>query len=387
VRPLRVDLTGTTDASGNASIRVKLPVTGEWHDVKFALSTTGPAEWALLVSGTAITYGRGRRVTLGPELIQDGEQVTVTITGGPVLAPIVGSATGRSGDPETITAQWGPQPNTIALDAAIPRQKLYPDGTAIPPDPATPSLTILSGGNATVRFTLPAGTVLLRVLATAGAGVAFGYSLLVLGHQSGEQYYGLVVTPGSVLRVPNPTLPLTIPVEFDWDQQVDVSITYDAAAASGKFFFSALFAPEPPGQAGASQAVNVLPGGVVRPQKYDWFVSSKFNTGQTPSIASPAIVGQVPVLAAYTAFLGTFGAVAVQAYDVTFTANPSAAVVWRDGLGLPAVAGQADRAKQTGLAAEGAAGDAITMAVSGAMPANTFADISMGGYYTTATGG
>lgn len=387
MRPLRVDLTGTTDASGNASIRVKLPVTGEWHDVKFALSTTGPAEWALLVSGTAITYGRGRRVTLGPELIQDGEQVTVTVTGGPVLAPIIGSATGRSGDPDTITAQWGPQPNTIALDTSNPRQKLYPDGVPIPVITNTPSVTIASGGNATVRFTLPTGTVAVRILANA-SGIFFGYSLLVTGHQSGEQYFGDPNAPGTPLRVFTPTLPLTIPIENDWDTQLDVTILYDVAAASGKFFVSALFAPEPPGQAGVSTAVNLLPGGVIRPQRYDWFVSGKFNAAATPDITGGGgFVGILPVLAAYTCTLATFGAAAVQAYEVTFTANPSGTVVWRDGIGLPAVAGQAMVVRQSGLAAAGVAGDAINMHVGGALPANTFADISMGGYYTTVVEG
>jgi hypothetical protein len=383
MRPLRIDVTGTTDKAGNASIPVKLPVNGEWHDVKFALSTSGPAEWALLVSGTAITYGRGRRVTLGPELIQDGEQVTITVTGGPVLSPIIGSATGRSGDPDTITAQWGPQPNTIALDSAIPRQKLYPDGVPIPPLASTPSLTILSGGNATVRFTLPAGTVLLRILANA-SGIFFGYSLLVTGHQSGEQYFGDPNSPGTPLRVFTPTLPLTIPIEFDWDQQLDLTILYDAAAASGKFFMSALFAPEPPGQAGNSQAVNVLPGATIRPQRYDWFVNGRFTPGQTPSIVGGGgFVGILPVLAAYYAMLGSTGAVVVQEEDIAFTANPSGTAVWKSGLCTPAVAGQCAIASQEGLAAAGVAGDTITMSMNGALPANGFAIISMGGYYTT----
>lgn len=118
MRPLHLDITGTTDASGNASIPVKLPQTGEWHDAKFSLSLPGPAEWAILVGGRPATYGRGRRVTLGPELILDGETVTVSVTGGPPNSPVDGTARGRSGDPQSILAGFTPAPNTIALDTS-----------------------------------------------------------------------------------------------------------------------------------------------------------------------------------------------------------------------------------------------------------------------------
>lgn len=118
MRPLHLDITGTTDSSGNASIPVKLPQTGEWHDVKFSLSLPAPAEWAILVSGRPATYGRGRRVTLGPELIQDGETVTVNVSGGPPNAAIDGAARGKSGDAGAILAGFTPQPNTIALDTS-----------------------------------------------------------------------------------------------------------------------------------------------------------------------------------------------------------------------------------------------------------------------------
>lgn len=118
MRPFRQDLVGRTDANGNASITVPMPQTGEWHDLKFALGTVAPAEWSITVSGTVVTYGRGRRVTLGPELVQDHETVILGVSGGPVNAPISGSANGRSGSPGEILAGFVPQPNTIALDTA-----------------------------------------------------------------------------------------------------------------------------------------------------------------------------------------------------------------------------------------------------------------------------
>ena len=118
MRPVRVDLTGTTDANGNATIKVPLPFTGAWYNVKFSLSTSAPAEWAVLLSGTAVTYGRGRRVTLGPELIQDGETVTINVTTGPPTAAIIGSMNGSAGMPDEMLRTYAPQPNTISVDAA-----------------------------------------------------------------------------------------------------------------------------------------------------------------------------------------------------------------------------------------------------------------------------
>lgn len=135
------------------------------------------------------------------------------------------------------------------------RQKLFPDGVATPVNPATPSFTVAAGVTAPFRFTLPAGTVDVRILATAG-GLLFGYSLLVLGHQTVEQYYGDPQAPGTPLAVPVPTLPFTIPIERDWDSQLDFTVVGDPAQATS-YFLSALFAPETPGQAGASQSVTM----------------------------------------------------------------------------------------------------------------------------------
>lgn len=255
MRPLRQDVTGTIDANGNATIPIKLPATGEWHELKIALSTSGPAEWAILVSGTAVTYGRGRRVTLGPELIQDGETVTVTVTGGPPSQAIIGAITGKSGTPEEMLASYGPQPNTIALDAVQPRQRLFPTGTAIPVNPAAPSFTIASGATQTFNFTLPAGTVAIRITPVPASGNSTIYSLRVVGNVTGEQYYGSPTVYGTRQLVPSPALPLTLPVEFDWDQSVGLDV-HSLSGVTMSFFVSALFATEAPGQAGAPVPVD-----------------------------------------------------------------------------------------------------------------------------------
>jgi len=174
VRPFRQDVTGVIDANGNASMSVKLPGTGEWHALKVSLSTSGPAEWAILVSGTAITYGRGRRVTLGPELIQDGETVAITVTGGPPAATIIGAVTGKSGTPDEILLSYVPQPNTIAVDTA---------STAI----VLQRIPVAAGGNANVAISVPTGTVAVGWQLDALVGDGQGpLAVSFTGIQSGD---------------------------------------------------------------------------------------------------------------------------------------------------------------------------------------------------------
>jgi len=242
VRPLRLDLAATTDANGNASIPLKLPVTGEWHDLKIAASTTGPAEWAVLVSGSVVTFGRGRRVTLGPELVQDGEGVTVTVTGGPVAAPIIGSVTGKSGSPNEMLASYGPQPNTITLDAVAPRLQLWPDGT-LAAARTGPSFTVAANVVTSFRVAIPAGATGLRVApaVTGGGAFVFSYQLRVTGHQSGVAYF-----PAPFVGLGTPVFsrqPVTVPVDVEYDTQIDIGITGDASI-SLDFFVSALTAVE-----------------------------------------------------------------------------------------------------------------------------------------------
>ena len=256
MRPILIPVAAKTDANGAASIDVRLERTGDWRAVKIALGTTGPAEWSAVQSGVPVTFGRGRRVTLGPELMQPDDTLKIEVTGGPVLAQITGSVSGMGGTMQEIVDAFKPAPNTIALDSAIPRQKLFPDGTTVPTSALTPSYTVGASATVTNRFTVPAGTVALRFLVNA-SGLFFTYELLVTGHQSVAQYYGDPLAPGSTLVVPTPTLPFTIPIENDWDSQVDVTLT-NTSTNSLRVFVSALFAPEAPGQTGAAQTVTEI---------------------------------------------------------------------------------------------------------------------------------
>jgi len=166
MRPLRLDVTGTVDANGNLTIPVPLPVTGEWHNAKVTIGTTGPAEWAILVSGTVATYGRGRRVTLGPELVRDGETMTIVVSNAPPLAAILGAVLGKSGWAEEILRDYAPQPNTIAMDTSTQPGSL---GT----------VSSTSGVSTTKAFILPVGTQSLAFTTTqTGGGALTGSAVL-----------------------------------------------------------------------------------------------------------------------------------------------------------------------------------------------------------------
>jgi hypothetical protein len=108
----------STDANGNATFDLGLERTGEWRDVKVSASLPAPAEWALFTGGSPLTFGRGRRVTLGPELLEPFDTLQLAVTGGPPSQPIVGAVTGKAGSMEEIVSAYAPAPNTIALDTS-----------------------------------------------------------------------------------------------------------------------------------------------------------------------------------------------------------------------------------------------------------------------------
>lgn len=176
MRPIRIDITGTTDANGNFSQAIRLDKTGEWRNLKVAIGTTGPAEWALTTAGTPLTYGRGRRVTLGPELLQPFDTLTVSCTGGPVNAQVSGSCTGMGGTEQEIIASHTPSPNTISLDSLY-TQRQIDDFTQAP-------------GNVVVNrlYQLPAGTQNVRVqLNQNGLNISFS-AFSVVGQATGAVY-------------------------------------------------------------------------------------------------------------------------------------------------------------------------------------------------------
>jgi len=142
----------STDANGNATFDLGLERTGDWRNVKVAASLSGAAEWALVSGGSALTFGRGRRVTLGPELLEPFDTLTLQVAGGPPNQPITGTVSGMAGDQDEISGTFTPAPNTIALDTA-------PTGVPILPLAGTS----LTSGNFVNCQPLPIGTTYVRV--------------------------------------------------------------------------------------------------------------------------------------------------------------------------------------------------------------------------------
>lgn len=186
MRPVRVDITGVTDASGNFSQVIRLDKTGEWRNLKVAIGTTGPAEWALLTASTPLTYGRGRRVTLGPELLQPFDTLAISCSGGPPSAAVQGSAVGVAGSESEILPNYAPAPNTIALDTTAPLQILRqstdtnPLGGIYTVQPNT----VLSN----VVFPIPVGVQSVRYEINQVAVVATWVNNKIVGNVTGKQY-------------------------------------------------------------------------------------------------------------------------------------------------------------------------------------------------------
>lgn len=228
MRQFRQDLTGKTDANGNASITINMPQTGEWHELKVAASISAQAEWALIVSQSPYTYGRGRRVTLGPELIRDNESVTVTVTAGPPNAQIIGTVTGKSGTSDEMLASYGPQPNTIAVDTSAPTILL---GT----------VTAVGGGiGGTGTFNVPLNAYALALLPELAGVAATITALNVQGVTSSDFYLRDLSFPGGAL----PAAPIYVPLGTQpIDTQVTVGFSVSGGAGQPAINVIALLAP------------------------------------------------------------------------------------------------------------------------------------------------
>jgi hypothetical protein len=181
MRPIFIPLSGKTDGSGNATLPIRLEATGDWRNVKLALGTTAPAEWAVLKTGTPITYGRGRRVTLGPELLEPSDTIVVNVIGGPPNAPIEGSVSGLGGAWNEIMPSFAPQPNTISLDTGSPQEEIPGSPFTIPNDGfahALGTFQVPSGAHGVgFTFPVPANIAQLQVVG-ANSGVDYAANSL-----------------------------------------------------------------------------------------------------------------------------------------------------------------------------------------------------------------
>lgn len=256
---VNLGLSAMVAADGTATMSLKSVANTEYAAVLATFRGAGNPTWTFLVSGQAVGFANGPGVDIGPRLCAPNESVTISVTGGLPGTTVQGQVHGgRSPNlEEAVSYASLLAANQVSVLISNQRQKLYPDGTTIPTNPLTPSFTVAPSSSGGGRFTLPAGTVALRILANSG-GLLFDYQFFVGGHQSVEQYFGSLTAPGSPTTVSLPTLPLTIPVETAWDNQVDINVVTPANAGTVQFFISALFQAESPGQAGDSQSVRMI---------------------------------------------------------------------------------------------------------------------------------
>lgn len=258
---VKVPFSGTVKADGTFSIDVQaIALQNFWGMMMASVQQKTPAGtvsgnplWTLSGGRIPLDFKFGPSVDLGPRLIAPGELITISGTGAIPSAIISGALHGVRSftQSELLSNSYAPAASSTSVLTSNPRQRLFPNG--VTPTPNGPSFTVNAGQSTSFTFTIPSGTVALRILASA-AGLAFTYSLAVVGNTTNEQYYGSTPAPGSPQMVPTPTLPFTIPIEVDWDTQVIVSVTGDPTNQT-LYYLSALFAPEQPGQAGAAQSV------------------------------------------------------------------------------------------------------------------------------------
>lgn len=379
ITPVNRGSSGIVKADGTLTLEVANISASEWSSVLASFQAAGNPQWTLNIGGRAVGFGAGAQVDIGSRLCAPNDKLQISIIGGLPGTEVAGQFHGGRSPDMQEAIQFGNlvQANTISVKTSNPRQKLFPDGVTPPANPLTPSFIVAPATAPNFTFTIPTGTVSLRIMATA-IGLAFTYQMNITGVNTKVQYFGDLAVPGNNVLVGLPTLPLTIPVGTDWDRQVLINITGDAVQTVD-FFISALFAPEAPGQAGDAQSVRVTSPAQTIITPFDWTASQAFDGPvAAPSITIAGFTGLRTVIAAYICDIVVSAAVG---YVGTLSFNDGAGTFWRRAVGVQAIANAINNLDQSGLAITSAVGNGFTMSVNNAIVANQFMRLSFGGYY------
>jgi len=181
MRPIFIPIAQKTDRNGAATFDAGLERTGDWRNIKAALQLPSGAEWALLKGGSPLTFGRGRRVTLGPELLEPFDTLQIQVTGGPPSSQILGSISGLAGAHDEIAPGFAPAPNTIALDTSAQSNLVA-------------TLTVPASGFTTfTAFNIPAGLRGLAFICDDKNAVTVSS---IQGAQTSAFYFGGTVFAG-----------------------------------------------------------------------------------------------------------------------------------------------------------------------------------------------
>jgi len=117
----REPLSGTCDASGNASLKYRAPAHFYIHlYVAIQVSAGTPAYALTLGSSSPLMYGQGNQTQLGPVMLQPGEVMTISVVGATAAATVIAQVIGwQSAQPEELIPLLPLQPTAIAVSTTL----------------------------------------------------------------------------------------------------------------------------------------------------------------------------------------------------------------------------------------------------------------------------
>lgn len=177
-QPIRISVSATADAQGNAQIKrvldnsryLVLVFTG------FTLGTGPGASWSMFLENDPVLFDLGSQVTLGPVLLNPMEQATINIAGLPAGAVVQGSFWGTAGDTPAEVLPYFVSPARGNVLAAQPDKAL----------PGSP-FTLTNGADVTITTTVDAAAHAIEIVAGPGFTIDLGAgsSVTVKGHTTG----------------------------------------------------------------------------------------------------------------------------------------------------------------------------------------------------------
>ena len=368
-QPIRISVSATADASGNAQIKqvldnsryLVLVFTG------FTLGTGPGASWSMFLENDPVLFDLGSKVTLGPVLLNPMEQVTIKIAGLPAGAGIQGSFWCTAGASAHEVLPYFVSPARGNVLAAQPDKAL----------PGSP-FSVGVGNNVIITVTVDASAHAIEILPDSSfqLSLAASQSVYVQGHTTGVVMdtvtvpsVGATIPAGSIRLRVSPAVEEVIDIVFARVSQagkvyVNEVLTDEVVTTAGNAYGS----PLPVELASASTLVRqqVVPvdsaTGLELPQAYDYHAYSAPAAGSAASAS-------VTALPSNSQMLDTLIATVVQQSGGAF----SSAVVVRDGpsgtgaiiaefqMGCTATAGDKDKIAIQGLRLAGSHAHALTV--------------------------
>ncbi len=220
VLPAVIPFSGTTDASGNATVKLRPRAAFWWSGKMVAELASGPAIWRAAIGPGAVGFGRGQRAEISGLVVAPGDTIAIQVISGPSNTAFGGNLIGvQAPSMQEVAVGFNAHPNTIALDIVGAGTKL---ATVIAP---------AGGSSGPQSLPLPAGAVAIGFASQVGTT---GNTVNVVGNVSGITYFNsdtnprlqgvllaqddtavtVTVTSGGVSAVPIDVLTWPMPVSF-----------------------------------------------------------------------------------------------------------------------------------------------------------------------------